>query len=148
MKIWVDADGCPKDVKTIVFKAAERVQVEANVVANRPLKIPKSKYLILHVVSAGMDVADAFIEDRVLKGDLVITADIPLASQVIEKGALAIDPKGDIYDQSTISERLSIRNFLTDLRSSGQMTGGSAPRNNTHNHKFAASLDKLLQKLL
>lgn len=146
MKIWIDADGCPQDVKFIVFKAAERTKVEAHVVANRALKIPPSPFIHSHVVGAGFDVADNYIVQHAEPEDIIITADIPLAAEIVELGAVALDPKGDVYDKGSIGERLSIRNFLTDLRSSGTMTGGSRQRNNTDNQRFAAAFDKHLQR--
>jgi len=146
MHIWVDADACPKPVKEILFRAAERCQVMVSLVANQPLYIPPSKYLSTVQVPAGFDVADNEIVKRCEVGDLVITADIPLAAEVIEKQAIALNPRGELYTPENIRERLNMRNFMSELRDTGIQTGGHASYGNREKQAFANQLDKLLAK--
>ena len=126
MPIWVDADACPKVIKEILYRAADREKVMITFVANQRLSIPASPYLRTLQVSAGFDVADNEIVQRANQDDLVITADIPLAAEVIEKGAIALNPRGERYTESTIRERLNIRDFMDTMRASGIQTGGPA----------------------
>lgn len=148
MKIWIDADACPKIVKDAVFNASSRLKIETYLVANSYISIPMSPYLKFIQVEKGADVADKYIVDHVNAKDLVITADIPLASFVIEKEAIAIDPRGEVYTEENISERLSIRNFMQELRDSGSDTGGPPPLGPKDKEKFVNSLDRLLTSLL
>lgn len=146
MKIWVDADACPVVIKDILFRAAERAQIETTLLANHYLKIPPSKFLSFIQVSAGFDVADNEIVKRASINDLVITADIPLAAEVVEKGCLALNPRGELYTESNIRQRLNIRDFMDTLRSSGIQTGGVPPISQADRQLFANNLDKLLAK--
>jgi len=124
MKIWVDADACPVVIKEILFKAAERTGVVVTLVANRPVRIPSSRYITFVRVFAGLDVADNEIVKRLVAGDLVITADIPLAANVIDKGGAALNPRGELYSAENIRARLSVRDFMETLRADGIDTGG------------------------
>lgn len=146
MNIWVDADACPVVIKEILFKAAERTRSKLILVANRPVRIPKSSYVKFIQVSAGLDVADNVIADKLESGDLVITGDIPLAAKVVEKGGLALDPRGEMYTSENINERLSTRDFMDTLRLSGVETGGPPALNKRDRQFFANSLDRLLRK--
>ncbi|MEI9748445.1 YaiI/YqxD family protein [Moellerella wisconsensis] len=149
MAIWVDADACPKVIKDILYRAAEREKIVVTLVANQRLSIPASAYLRTLQVAAGFDVADNEIVSRAAAGDLVITADIPLAAEVIEKGAIALNPRGERYTQATIRERLNIRDFMDTMRASGVHTGGPATLNQRDRQQFANELDKwLLQQRL
>jgi uncharacterized protein YaiI (UPF0178 family) len=143
-KLWIDADACPKAVKDIVYKAVARTKIPLTLVANSYLTIPHSDLIRLVVVERGDDVADQYIVDHVGVGELVITADIPLAAKVVEKGALAINPRGDIYSEDNIGEALSMRNFMKELRDGGSMTGGPAAYSARDAGEFANSLNKLL----
>ena len=147
MQIWVDADACPGVIKEIVFRAAERRQIMTILVANQMLRTPPSKFIRAVQVPSGFDVADGHIVDRLAAGDLVITADIPLASAVIDRGAHAINPRGELYTTANIQERLGLRNFLEELRSSGVQTGGPAAFSQADRHAFANQLDRLLTRL-
>ena len=144
MKIWVDADGCPRAVKEIVFRASQRRQVPAVLVANRPLATPPSKWITSIVVKAGLDVADDWIAEHVAPEDIVITADIPLAARVVEKGATGINPRGEVYTEDNVRSRLSVRDFMHELRESGIETGGAPPFGPKDKQRFANSLDRSL----
>lgn len=144
MPIWVDADACPKVIKDILYRAAERSQIELILVANQPLAVPPSRFIRTLRVAAGFDVADNEIVQRVSAADLVITADIPLAAEVLEKGAAALNPRGERYSEATIRERLTMRDFMDTLRSSGVQTGGPPALNQRDRQQFAAELDKWL----
>ncbi|HDT3001105.1 TPA: YaiI/YqxD family protein [Proteus mirabilis] len=144
MPIWVDADACPKVIKEILYRAADREKVVITFVANQRLSIPASSYLRTLQVSAGFDVADNEIVQRANQDDLVITADIPLAAEVIEKGAIALNPRGERYTESTIRERLNIRDFMDTMRASGIQTGGPASLSQRDRQLFANELDKWL----
>lgn len=146
MLIIIDADACPNTIKEILYRAVVRVKVNLLLVANRPLNIPKSIYIKSKLVGAGFDVADQYIIDIASPGDLIITADIPLADKVITKGAFALNPRGEFYDQNNIKAKLSIRNFMDEVRGTGQMTTGPAPLTNKDNKTFANALDKFLCK--
>jgi uncharacterized protein YaiI (UPF0178 family) len=146
MKIWVDADACPAAIKDILFRAAERTRVLTTLVANQVMRIPASPYIRFVQVASGFDVADKHIIERLEPHDLVITADIPLAAATIEKGAHALNPRGELYTKDTIRERLSIRNFMDELRGSGVATGGPAALGPRDREAFANSLDRVLQK--
>ncbi|HYC47217.1 MAG TPA: YaiI/YqxD family protein [Burkholderiales bacterium] len=144
MHIWVDADACPGVIKEILFRAAERTQTPMTLVANKPLRVPSSKFIDTLQVLRGFDVADSEIVTRVAPGDLVITADIPLASDVIERGAHAIDPRGERYTPDNIRERLQMRNFMDGLRGSGVQTGGPPALDQADRKRFADQLDRFL----
>jgi uncharacterized protein YaiI (UPF0178 family) len=146
MNIWVDADACPAVVKDILFRAAERAQVPLTLVANQPLRTPRSSFIRTLQVPRGFDVADNEIARRVEPGDLVVTADIPLAAQVIERGGNALDPRGELYSPDTIRERLTMRDFMDELRASGVQTGGPAPLAHGDRQRFANQLDRLLAR--
>ncbi|ATM94942.1 Uncharacterized BCR, YaiI/YqxD family COG1671 [Yersinia frederiksenii] len=146
MQIWVDADACPNVIKEVLFRAADRTSMMVTLVANQPLKTPPSKYIRTLQVAAGFDVADNEIVQRVEKNDLVITADIPLAAEVIEKGAIALNPRGERYTPDTIRERLNMRDFMDTMRASGIQTGGPNTLNQRDRQQFANELDKWLQQ--
>ncbi|MEM1291096.1 MAG: YaiI/YqxD family protein [Cyanobacteria bacterium P01_H01_bin.162] len=148
MQIWVDADACPKVIKEIIFRAARRVAVKTTLVANQALTIPASPYIESVQVKAGLDVADGYIVQHLAAKDLVVTADIPLAAEAIAKGAYALNPRGEFYDEVNIRQRLSMRNFLDELRSSGVETGGPPPFNQRDREAFANQLDRFLVKHL
>ncbi len=148
MNIWVDADACPVVIKNILFKVADRVKVELVLVANQVIKMPRSKYIKMLQVSAGFDEADNEIVKRAMEGDIVITADIPLAAEVIDKGCFALNPRGELYSEDTIKEKLNMRDFMDTLRSGGIETGGPKPLNQKNRNEFANQLDKLLTKLI
>ena len=144
MTIWVDADACPVVIKETLFRAAERTQTEVILVANQYLKVPASEYIKFLQVTAGFDVADNEIVRRVTEGDLVITSDIPLAAEVIEKDALALNGRGQLYTKANVRARLNMRDFMDTLRSSGIDTGGAPPLSQTERREFANQLDKYL----
>lgn len=146
MQIWIDADACPAVVKEIVFRAAERLQIPTVLVANRMLRTPPSRFIRAIQVPSGFDVADAHIVDQLKAGDLVITADIPLAAAVLERQAHALNPRGEMYTAANIAERLSMRNFLEELRSSGVQTGGPAAFSQADRQAFGAALDRFLAR--
>lgn len=146
MQIWVDADACPKVIKEILFRAAERRQIPLMLVANRLLYCPPSKVIRALQVPAGFDVADNKIVELTEPGDLVVTADIPLAAEVIAKGGRALNPRGELYTEDTIRERLAMRDFMDALRSSGVETGGPAALSQGDRQAFANQLDRLLAK--
>jgi len=145
-QIWVDADACPKAIKEILFRAANRVGMPLTLVANQALQVPRSRYIRSIQVAAGFDVADNHIVQQAEAGDLVITADIPLAAEVIAKGCLALNPRGDLYTEDNIRQRLNMRDFMDTLRSSGVDTGGPASFSQTDRQAFANQLDRLLSK--
>jgi uncharacterized protein YaiI (UPF0178 family) len=144
MRIWVDADACPNVIKDILFRAAERAKVTLTLVANQPIRTPPSQFIKALQVPAGFDVADDRIVELVEAGDLVITADIPLAAGVIEKGGCALDPRGEFYTKDNIKERLAMRKLMDELRSGGVETGGPAIFGNADRQAFANKLDRLL----
>ena len=148
MKIWVDADACPVVIKEILFRAAERAQVHVTLVANQPVRVPPSRYVRMIQVGSGFDVADNEIVARLEPGDLVVTADIPLAAEVIEKGGHALNPRGEMYTADTIRSRLDVRDFMETLRASGVDTGGPAALNQRDRQAFANQLDRFLQQHL
>lgn len=148
MQIWVDGDACPNAIKEILYRAAERVKVPLVLVANALLRPPPSKYISTVRVAAGFNVADSEIARRCAKGDLVITADIPLAADVVARGAFALNPRGELYTKATITERLSMRNFMSDLRSSGIDTGGPSALGQKDRQAFANNLDRFLTQWL
>jgi uncharacterized protein YaiI (UPF0178 family) len=147
-KIWIDGDACPRPVKDIVYRASERLRVPVKVVANSPMFVPHNGLVELIVVSSGFDVADAHIVSQVGIMDLVITADIPLASEVVKSGSTAINPKGELYTAESIGERLAVRNLMAEIRSSGEIVGGSRPYSDQDKKAFAAAFDRTLTKIL
>ncbi len=146
MEIWVDADACPSVVKDIIFRAAERTKMNTTFVANQFIKTPPSQYIQAVQVSSGFDVADNEIVARLHPGDLVITSDIPLAAEVIEKGGLALSVRGDLYTAENIRSLLNMRDFMDTMRSSGVHTGGPAAMKQSDRQAFANQLDKILTK--
>ena len=144
MHIWVDADACPKVIKEILFRAAERTGVFVTLVANHPLTAPRLKNIRTLRVAAGFDVADNEIVKRLASGDLVITADIPLAAEVIANGGYALNPRGELYTMDNIQARLSMRDFMDSLRATGIETGGPASFNQSDRQSFANQLDRFL----
>ena len=143
-KIWIDADACPKTVKEIVFKVSFRLNISLVLVANSYQTIPHSDLVRLIIVEKGNDVADQYIIDNVQSNDLVITADIPLAAKIVEKFAIAINPRGEIYTEENIGEILSMRDFMKELRDGGSITGGPSAFSPKNAEQFANSLNKLL----
>jgi uncharacterized protein YaiI (UPF0178 family) len=149
MKIWIDADAAPRDVKDVVFRAANRMSVDTVLVANQRIGIPANAETVSMVtVREGADVADRYIVMHSEPGDLVITADIPLAALLVEKKVDVIDPRGEAYDRSNIASRLSMRDFMDDLRGAGVVTGGSRPYADRDKKAFANTFDRLLNRLL
>lgn len=146
-KIWVDADACPRTVKDILFRAAKRLELQVTLVANQPVPVPKSKFVNAIQVGSGFDVADSYIVQHSNAGDLIITADIPLAAELIEKQCIVINPRGELYTTDNIRERLNMRDFMDSLRSNGVDTGGPPPLNQTDTRKFANQLDGMLTKI-
>ena len=144
MQIWVDADACPKVIKEILYKAAVRVKCQLILVANQPLITPRSVFIKSIRVEPGFDVADNYIVQQVTAGDLVITADIPLAAEVLEKGAKALNPRGEFYSHETIRQKLTMRDFMDEMRGSGVMSGGPPPLGQTDRREFANALDRFL----
>jgi uncharacterized protein YaiI (UPF0178 family) len=143
-RIWVDADACPVVIKDILFRAAERAKIQVTLVANRPLSRPASPYISVLTVSGGLDEADNEIVRRLQAGDLVVTQDIPLAARVIEKAGVAIHPRGERYTPENMAERLSMRNFMEELRGAGVQTGGPAAFHARDRQAFANQLDRWL----
>jgi len=143
-KIWVDADACPTVIKEILFRAAERTETELTLVANQYIRVPPSRYIRSVQVSSGFDVADDEIAQHCADGDLVITADLPLAAEVIDKGATALNPRGEKYSKANIRARLNMRDFMETLRSSGVHTGGPPPLGQQERKTFADQLDRWL----
>ena len=146
MKIWVDADACPKAIKEILFRAAQREQLELTLIANQALNVPPSAFINSMQVRSGFDEADDEILRRMSGGDLIITSDIPLAAEVLTKKGMALSPRGELFKESTIGERLRTREFLENLRSTGEVTGGPPPFDLRDRKAFSDHLDKLLRK--
>jgi uncharacterized protein YaiI (UPF0178 family) len=146
MKIYVDADACPTVIKDILYRAAERKQLELLLVANQPLRVPASKFIKTLTVTSGFDVADDEIVKRCAADDLVITADIPLAAEVIEKGGQALSPRGELFTKDNIRGRLNVRDFMDTMRASGIQSGGPPPLNQRDRMEFANHLDRILAR--
>lgn len=146
MQIWVDADACPVVIREILFRAAERTGVTMTLVANKPVRLPVAQNLHFVQVPQGFDAADKRIVELMVAGDLVITADVPLAAAAIEKGGVALNPRGELYTSENVRERLSVRNFLDELRGSGVNTGGPPALSQRERQMFANQLDRLLAK--
>lgn len=147
MKIFVDADACPLPIREILFRAAERTRVALILVANQSVPVPRSRYIEAVQVAHGFDVADNEIAARVEVGDLVITSDIPLAAQVIEKGGKALSPRGELFDRDNIRARLNMRDFMDTLRGSGIHGGGPPPLGHADRKSFSAHLDRILARI-
>ena len=147
MHLWVDADACPNVIKDILYRASERLNLPLTLVANQPLRIPRSPHIRSLVVPGGFDVADDEIVRRIAPGDLVITADIPLAAAVLDKGGRALSPRGEHFSPETIRERLRLRDMMEQLRDNGVRTGGPAPLNQADRQAFANALDRMLRAL-
>ena len=148
MKIWVDADACPVVIKEILFKAAQRTGVELTLVANQAIRVPPNKNIRMLQVTSGFDVADNEIAKRAEENDLVITSDIPLADEVISKGAHALSPRGELFSKDNIKQRLNMRDFMDTMRSSGIQMGGPPALSQADRQQFANHLDRLLTKYL
>ena len=146
MKIWVDADACPAVIKEILFRAAERTSTRLTLVANHSLPVPRSRYIDFVQVRHGFDVADNEIVNRLSAGDLVITSDIPLAAEIIEKGGQALSPRGELYTANNIKARLNIRDFMETMRASGVNTGGPDALSQADRKSFADQLDRILAR--
>lgn len=146
MQIWVDADACPAVIKDILYRVAERLELQVTLVANQLMRVPGSRFIRALQVPAGADVADAEIVERLASGDLVVTGDIPLASLVLEKGGFALNPRGEFYTVDNIAQQLTMRAFMEELRSGGVDTGGPAPFGNGDRQNFANALDRHLAR--
>ena len=143
-QVWIDADACPKVIKDILFRAAQRLEFQLTLVANHALTTPPSPYISALQVSSGFDVADDYIVEHVCAGDIVITGDIPLAADLIAKEALVLTPRGERFTPNNIGARLNMRDFMEDMRSTGDIRGGPAPLNHNDRMQFANALDRLL----
>lgn len=148
MKIWIDADACPRVIKEMVFRASERLEVPVCLVANKNLSKAHSWLITSVIVAEGFDAADDYIVEQAAAEDLVITADIPLAARIVAKGAVALDPRGELYTEENVGERLSMRNLMQELRSGGLVQGGPAQLGLTDRKRFASALDRTLTRML
>jgi uncharacterized protein YaiI (UPF0178 family) len=146
-RLWIDADACPRDVKELIFRAGERLQLPVFVVANKAMYVPTSPRVVMVLVAGGPDVADDHIVSNCRAGDLAITADIPLAARLVPKGLVVINPRGEEYDAENIGERLSVRDFMTEARDVGVMTGGPSAFGPKDKQRFANALDRALYRL-
>ena len=147
MRIWVDADACPGVIKELLFRAAERRRIKVTLVANQSMRVPRSEFIDAILVPSGMNIADRRIVELVTLGDLVITADIPLAADVVAKGGQALDPRGELYTDNNVGERLAVRNMFDGLRGEGQVMGGPANFSPKDKQAFANQLDRWLAKV-
>ena len=147
MQIWVDADACPSEIKELLFRAANRTKLKVTLVANQSMRTPRSEYIDSLVVPAGANVADRRIVELLSPGDLVITADIPLAAEVVAGGGTALNPRGELYTDDNVGERLAVRDLLDELRGGGQITGGPANFSTKDRQAFANQLDRWLTKV-
>ena len=149
MRLWLDADAAPRDVKDVCYRASERLKLETVLVANQRLQLPLGSPLLSAIrVDGGPDVADAYIAEHAVAGDVAVTADIPLAALLVPKGVVVIDPRGEMFTPESIGERLSVRNFMEGLRGAGVETGGSAPYGPRDKQAFANALDRALARAL
>lgn len=148
MNIWIDADACPRAIKEILFRASKRLNIQVRLVANKKLAKHETGLIQSIEVADGFDVADDYIVEHAAADDLVITADIPLAARIVAKGAVALDPRGELYTEDNVSERLSMRDLMMGLRESGVIQGGPSQFSLTDRQRFAASLDRLLTQML
>ena len=144
MQIWIDADACPGEIKELLFRAANRTKTKVTLVANQSMRTPRSEYIDSLVVAAGANIADRRIVELLEPGDLVITADIPLAADVVAKDGTALNPRGELYTADNVGERLAVRNMLDEMRGAGQITGGPANFNAKDRQAFANQLDRWL----
>ncbi len=144
MQIWVDADACPGEIKELLFRAAKRTRTKVTLVANQPMRTPRSPWVDSLLVKGGMNVADRRIAELVQPGDLVITADVPLAAEVVASGAKALNPRGELYTDENVGERLAVRDLLDQLRTDGSVTGGPSSFNAKDRQAFANQLDRWL----
>jgi uncharacterized protein YaiI (UPF0178 family) len=147
MQIWVDADACPAVIKEILYRVADRTQMQVTLVANQLLRVPPSRFIRSVQVPSGADVADQEIVRLLAPGDLVVTGDIPLASDVLKKGGYALNPRGEFYTNDNIAQMLTMRAFMDELRGSGVDTGGPAAFNQGDRQNFANSLDRHISKI-
>lgn len=149
MRLWIDADACPRAAKELIYSAAEAYRLETILVANSFMRTPKSDYIRFQEVEKGFDVADKYIAEQVEKGDVVVTADIPLAAQIVDAGAVGVDPRGEVFTENNVYSKLATRNLLADLREFGEInSGGPPPYKQKDRNKFGATLDRLLTSLL
>jgi len=148
MRIWIDADACPRVIKEIAFRASERLEIPVSLVANTSLAKHHSRLIDSVVVNEGFDVADDYIAEHATPDDVVITADIPLAARIVAKGAVGIDPRGEFYTEENVGERLSMRDLMMELRDGGMVRGGPAQFGATDRQRFASSLDTLLTRMV
>lgn len=148
MKIWIDADACPRVIKEIVFRASERLELPVILVANQGLAKHHSRLITSVVVPEGLDAADDYIAEQSAASDLVITADIPLAARIVAKGGVGLDPRGELYTEENVGERLSIRDMMQELRGAGMIQGGPGAFSNTDRQRFASSLDSTLTRMI
>ena len=146
MKLWIDGDACPRAVRDIVFRAAERLRIEAIVVANREARVPRSRYIRAIRVPKGFDVADRHIVEQVEAGDVVVTQDIPLAAELVPKGVHVISPHGETFTEENVGERLAMRDLLQGLRDQGAVLGGPAPFGEADKRNLASALDRILTR--
>lgn len=146
MQIWIDGDACPAEIKELLYRAAVRVKAPLTLVANQPMRIPKSEFISLLTVTSGTNVADKRIVELLQPGDLVVTGDVPLAAHVVEKGGIAIDPRGDVFTPENIGQRITMRNLMDELRGNDLVTGGPAPFGPKDKQAFANQLDRLLAR--
>ena len=144
MQIWIDADACPGEIKELLFRAAKRTRTKVTLVANQPVRTPRSEYIDSQLVGSEMNAADRRIVELVSPNDLVITADIPLAADVVSKGAQALNPRGELYTDKNVGERVALRNLMDDLRGEGVLTGGPGNFNSKDRQAFANQLDRWL----
>ncbi|MBM4251821.1 MAG: YaiI/YqxD family protein [Deltaproteobacteria bacterium] len=148
MRIWLDNDGCPQIVRDIVFKASQKRRIAVAVVANRYMHVPAGGIIQMIAVSGAFDAADNYIAENAVADDLVITADIPLASRIVEKGCMGLNPRGEIYTEANIRERLAMRNLMQELRSGGEIQGGPAPLGDLDKKRFADAFDRVVTSLI
>jgi uncharacterized protein YaiI (UPF0178 family) len=146
LRIWIDADACPNPIKDVVFRASKRLLIPVTLVANHVLPTPPSRLVNAVRVAQGFDVADHYLLDHAAEGDLVVTADIPLAAALVKRGVAALNPRGELYTEHNVGERLATRNLLENLRSTGLLGGGPAPFNERDKQAFANSLDRWLAR--
>lgn len=148
MHIWVDADACPNVIKEILFRVAQKRELPLTLVANQHLPVPPSTFIKSIQVAAGFDVADNYIAQHAVAGDVVVTADIPLAADIVDKQAFGINPRGELYTEQNIRQKLGMRNFMEELRNTGQVSGGPPPLDHRDRQAFANTLDRLLTRAL
>jgi uncharacterized protein YaiI (UPF0178 family) len=147
MRIWIDADACPGEIKELLYRAAKRRKIKVTLVANQDLRTPSSEFIDSVIVPGGMNVADRYIVEMIQPGDLVVTADLPLAADVVAKGGRALDPRGHLYTDANIGERLAVRNLHDELRGGGLITGGPSKFSGKNRQTFANQLDRWLAKM-